>query len=750
MNGLPLIKSWKNAIGVVGVLCLVIQLPGAVLNADIESDFTGPPLNYWPRPLWFWNNTEVKAEVLHEQMQKSKNLSKYGGFGILPFGKSFRPEYLGEQYFAVYGAVLKKARELGMTMSLYDEYGFPSGPAGAPNSSDLSLFERRFPELTVKRLDKHEETVVGPAQYGTDIPPGKIMSVVAMNTATKKRMELTKKTRGRLLRWSVPTGTWKIMVFTCVKDGYPSCDYLDPRAVEKFVEITHQAYYDRFREHFGTTIDSTFHDEPTLYRAEGRTWTNMFNEKFEAKYGFDPRPYYPALWYDIGPDTQAARNYLFGFRAELYALGFPKVIQDWCDRHGIEATGHQDQEEVVNPVSVSGDLMKCFKHQAIPGVDKIGGDRPAERVYKIISSSAYNWDKTLVMSETYGAMGNLSWEDIYAVALEQYTKGINMLIPHAVWYDDRHVVFKPELSYRSLIYAEGLAEFNIFIARMNVLLQNDARHVSDIAVLYPIATLQGSHYLDGPLGFYKGGVAVPEADYTDVGELLIAEAGRDYTFIHPEVLDDNCTIDGNELVLQNRIHPGRFRVLVLPGHKTIRWSNLAKIREFYDAGGKVIATGMLPFKSAEFGQDADVVRTVEAMFGPRESSTSTDYSLKENTHGGMAIRLSVLNGTTLRKALDTALDVYDVEFESNEVLRYIHKIKGSRHIYMFANIGTRRVDTHVRLRGRIQPQLWNPHTGEISQAECAYEVEAGTEVTVVSVTLAPFKSVFVVAGGGSF
>ena len=234
--------------------------------------------------------------------------------------------------------------------------------------------------------------------------------------------------------------------------------------------MRHQAYYDRFKEYFGTTIDSTFYDEPTLYRGEGRTWTNKFNEKFEAKYGFCPRVYYPALWYDIGPETQAARNYLFGFRTELYSTGFPKRIQDWCDKHEIETTGHKDQEEVINPVSVSGDLMKCFKYQAIPGVDKIGGNRPAERIYKVISSSAYNWDKTLVMSETYEAMGNLSWADIYAVAMEQYTKGINILIPHAVWYDDKNVVFKPELSYRSPIYAEGLPEFNTYISRLNMML----------------------------------------------------------------------------------------------------------------------------------------------------------------------------------------------------------------------------------------------------------------------------------------
>ena len=216
----------------------------------------------------------------------------------------------------------------------------------------------------------------------------------------------------------------------------------------------------------------------------------------------------------------------------------------------------------MNPVSVSGDLMKCFQHLEIPGIDKIGGDRPAERFYKIVSSAAYNWDKALVMSETYGAMGDLPWDAIYTVAMEQYTKGINLLIPHAVWYDPANVTFKPELSWRNPKYAERLPEFNSYLGRLNVLLQNAGAHVADIAVLYPIATLQGSHHFDGPLGFYRGGVAVPEADYVEVGELLANDVGRDYTFLHPDVLDEKCVIEGGQLVLPNRIHPGRFSVLV--------------------------------------------------------------------------------------------------------------------------------------------------------------------------------------------
>jgi hypothetical protein len=89
---------------------------------------------------------------------------------------------------------------------------------------------------------------------------------------------------------------------------------------------------------------------------------------------------------------------------------------------------------------------------------------------------------------------------------------------------------------------------------------------------------------------------------------------RDFTFLHPEVLDERCSVKGNLIKLNNQVNHEEYKVFIMPGHKTIRWSNLKKIKQFYDNGGKVIATGQLPYKSAEFGHDADVVATIKAMF----------------------------------------------------------------------------------------------------------------------------------------
>ena len=729
-------------------ICLLLAAPAFASDkpASFEpGQFASPDRHFWPRPLWFWNNTTVEKAAVREQMRLARDRSGYGGFGILPFGRQFSPAYLSDDYFAVYGAALDEAKSLGMTMSLYDEFGFPSGSAGSKNSSDTSLFAKRWPELTIKRLDKHEWEITGPGPFETKIPDGQLAALVAMNTKTFERQELSAQVKQGRIAWTAPEGPWKIMAFVCVIDGEAICDYLDPDAADRFIELTHQAYYGRFPSHFGTTIESTFFDEPTLYRAKGRTWTDKFNEKFQARHGFDPRPYYPALWHDIGPDTQAARNYLFGFRTELYATGFTKRIQDWCAAHGIAATGHQDQEEVVNPVSVSGDLMKCFQHLEIPGIDKIGGDRPAERFYKVVSSAAYNWDRALVMSETYGAMGDLSWDEIHAVAMEQYTKGINMLIPHAVWYDNSKVTFKPELSWRHPAYADGLPAFNSYLSRLNVMLQNNAAHVADIAVLYPIATLQGSHYLDGPLGHYKGGVAVPEADYVEVGELLAVDIGRDYTFLHPEVLAGRCKVDENQLVLPNKIHPGRFSVMILPGHETIHWSALKQIQNFFDQGGSVIATGKLPSKSAEFGKDREVAEAIGTMFGITGSAPEGRViSVRRNDRGGRAIRLHELSSASLRQALDATQTIPDVSFAPGTALRYIHKSANGRHVYFFANLDPRLSGSTVTLRGHHELEAWDPHTGKIRPIPVNHVTRDGNGITTVSLELPHLKSVFLV------
>jgi hypothetical protein len=567
-------------------------------------------------------------------------------------------------------------------------------------------------------------------------------------------------------------------------------DYLEPTAVKAFIKLTYQAYHDAMPEHFGTTIDGAFYDEPAFYHVQGgRAWTDRFNEYFRARHQSNPITLYPALWFDVGPDTAAARNALFGMRAELFATGFVKTINEWCAAHDMYLTGHADQEEVANPViGTVGDLIKSFKYQSVPGIDQVFAYGRASRAYKVVSSAANNYDRPQVVTECYGGI-NLPLPNLYKEAMDQFAKGINTMVPHAVWYDPATIIFKPDLSPDATKYGPELPAYNRYIGRLQRLLQG-GRHVADIGVLYPIATLQAGSWF-GPGNPYQGCVAVPEADYMQVGEALSLGVRRDFTFVHPEVLEERCTVDGATITLNNRMNHERWRAFVIPGSRCINVATLRRIKQFYDQGGAVIATTRLPDCAAEPGADAEVRRLVTEIFGatvvrpdalPRVSASSTwaggghdpalsmdgskEWTIRgadnlnpfepkapachRNSKGGRAWFIPSPQVAALKAVLAEALPDGDVVIEQDLTTQggnfsYIHKVKDGRSLVFLGNSSEAEVDTWVALRGKMVPELWNPHDGSIGPAE--YEHATGQEgsITRVHVKLPPVRSLFLVA-----
>ena len=737
LHGLSMSKGWCAEAGGAG---------------QMRAEFEAPPFRYQSRPLWFWNG-KLDADKTRTLVAACKTAGYYG-MGILP-SKGMGFDFMSPEFLKQYKVAIDEAGKLGMKMCLYDEFWFPSGSAGG-------LLAKHHPEALGKRLDMLATDVNGPKEFTQALPTGTLMGVVAMETATKKRLDITAAVKDGTLRWKVPAGEWKVMIFTCVRDGGGGLvDYLEPKAVEAFIALTYQAYHDAMPAHFGTTIDSAFYDEPAFYHVQGgRAWTERFNERFRERHQTDPIILYPALWFDIGPDTAAARNALFGMRTELYATGFVKTISDWCAAHQMGLTGHADQEEVVNPViGTVGDLIQSFKYQSMPGIDQVFAYGRASRAYKVVSSAACNYDRPKVVTECYGGIGNMPVANLYKEAMDQFAKGINTMVPHAVWYDQAKIIFKPDLTPGAATYGPELPAYNQYIGRLQRLLQG-GRHVADIGVLYPIATLQAGSWF-GPGDPYQGCVDIPEADYMQVGEELSLAVRRDFTFIHPEVFEERCAVDGAAILLKNKVNWERWRVFIIPGSRTIRVSSLRKIKEFYDQGGQVIATTRLPDTAAEFGGDGEVRQLVAEMFGDIAKSKGQDAEGRnlaalaasarpKNAKGGRAWFIPSPSSAALKSVLDEALPDGDVVIEQDMMVKggnlsYIHKVIEGRALYFFANSSDQEVDIWVRLRGKFAPELWNPHDGKMGPGEYTHVPGKGGAVTRVRVKLPPVHSVFLVA-----
>lgn len=721
-----------------------------------ESEFKNPPRKFGPMPFWHING-ELTTEGIRQQV-KDANDAGFTGITLLPLAEKSptrpgtTPKFLSADYFDRFQDMIDVAEELDMEVILYDDNDFPSGMAGGK-------LGELFPEHTMKRLDKIETEISGPALFTDSIQAVKLMAAVALNTETEERIEISDFVKNGILKWEVPAGHWKIMLFPMVKDSwhkaYPVVDYLDTAAVREMIKLTYDEYAQKFSTYFGNTIKMTFFDDVGFWR-HPRTWTGRFNEKFKELNGYDPKPFYPALWYNIGPETQSVRNAFYTTRAELLAEGFPKLAAQWNEKHGLKSTGHPPGNYDPTPIDMNADIFKFYRYTQVPLVDVIIRYQFGQNGHKLISSAADYYDRPVVSTEIYGAFREKDQHFdslmLYRPMMEMFARGVNFVIPHGMWYNPEKVYIPPLVSPYNPEIAPALPAYSKFVSRLCLLLQG-GRKVVNIGVLYPFEELAGHFVFDNPEGIRQGFYISPETDYQQISGILSNDIRRDFTFIHPEFfLNEKYVVENGTVKLQNKENYQEYKVLFLTGCKTISYKTLQKLQDFYESGGTIISTTQLPYKSSEMGEDEKVLQIIGEIFGVNPLSLSKSKSVSnQNEKGGFAIHIPVPTLENIQKVLDEQI-IADVQFSPNPVLNsdfgkfnYIHKIKDGRDIFLFTNSSDETIETTAVLQGKHRLQIWNPHTGEVDKNVPAEIIEENGQVfTKVALKLPPVHSVFYV------
>lgn len=742
-----------------------------------QQDFANPPKEYRQHAWLTYDLSRATEESLTREIQRWAKADLTGGFylglgggnttglseeylkgsGREPSDKGL--VFLSDAYFDLYAKAIEAGLQYGNPpLVFYDEVGYPSGMAGG-------FLYSKYPQHAAKSLEKIEVNKTGPATVNLDFPDGIIMGAARMNLKTKELVDISDLIIERKLACKIPDGRWKIMAFYLDpkaslgqgrKSGY--VDYLDAEAVQTYIDLNYQAHYNHLEKYFGSVLKITHYDEPAMHVINARAWTPRYNELFEKEFGFNPIKYYPALWYDIGPETGAIRNVLWGFRTKLFSENYIKQQDDWCRAHNIMLSGHFDQEEIDNPVPVNGDLMLMFKHQQVPAIDDIWWWGRTNRAYKLVSSSAYNWDKPFMMAETYAAYReNMSPEIVYKVAMDQAAMGANFQV--------------------GALPRDKTPESDRFIGRLCYMLQH-GQHVADVAILYPIASLKAAYrfgqWADGPnagryAGAYarEGGIVPPETDYINLGELIFRGLRQDFTFLHPDAFQHNCVIEKNKLVLNNEINREAYSVLIVPGSRVLSVETARKIKDFYEAGGTVIATKVLADQSAEIGKDIEIKKIMDEVFGlPNDGPMTAEfqrrldefmvYFINRNETGGRAYFLPDYTPEMIQAIMQETVPVWDVTIQEpmwpvkmgrayDGSLTYIHKIKDNRHVYFFSNSSDKAVDTTVILRCALDVSIWNPMDGTFEPIEEKFsQSEDGQPLTQVPLVLDPTTAVFLV------
>ncbi|HSH18971.1 MAG TPA: glycosyl hydrolase, partial [Draconibacterium sp.] len=374
--------------------------------------------------------------------------------------------------------------------------------------------------------------------------------------------------------------------------------------------------------------------------------------------------------------------------------------------------------------------------------------------HKLISSAADYYDRPVVSTEIYGAFKDIDYKFdslmLYRPMFEMFTRGVNFVIPHGMWYNPELVYISPLVSPYNKEIAPALPAYSDFVGRSCLLLQG-GRRISEIGVMYPFEELAGHFVFDNPDGIRQGFYISPETDYQEISGILSNDIRRDFTFIHPEFfLEDKYQIENGTVKLNNIENFQEYKVMFLTGCKTVSWKALQKLKAFYESGGTIISTTQLPFKSSEMGEDQKVVDLVNEIFGLNPIQTdSANIQTNSNSKGGYAVFIPQPNKSNIQKVLDERIEA-DVAFEPNPVLKsdfgkfnYIHKIKDGKNIYMFTNSSDEKIETEVLLRGKLKMEVCDPHSGNTSVLKrLPVEGKDGQLFTKCKLELNPVSSVF--------
>ena len=482
-----------------------LLLTGAKPADSLRATFADPGAEYRPVPFWHLNGRLSSDEIVR-QIEDAKNLAGFGGVTVLPVspgaqhptGKpcpGMEPAYLSREYFDRYEEMLRISERLGQKLIVYDDIDFPSGTAGG-------RLLREYPRYTRKLLEMQEFEVCGPARFEHPLAVSdtlRCMAVSAMETASRRIVDLGAAVRRDTLAWDVPDGVWKIMFFNCRYAVHPLVDYMEPEAVECCISMTYDQYAKRFGRYFGGVVDKVFFDDVGYVSME-RTWTPAITGLFESRYGRPAALYYPALFYDIGPETAAARVAFYDLRAELMAEGYPRQVAQWCASHGLSSIGHPPGNYCTNPTDMHGDILKFYRAYAnsADGLYLLLRARPRR-----LQAGRFGGRPVRPAAGRGGAVRELStlrWTTcmLDRVTLDLFARGVNYLVPHGMWYDPapEHVRIPPLISPYNPTLAPALKRYSDFAARSCAMLQG-GRRVADVAVLYPIAAAQAGFRFGG-------------------------------------------------------------------------------------------------------------------------------------------------------------------------------------------------------------------------------------------------------------
>jgi len=568
------------------------------------------------------------------------------------------------------------------------------------------------------------------------IDPGRIVDVSAFSDST-----------GHLV-WRAPAGHWTILRIGHTSTGHTNatggggkgleCDKFDARTVELqfdrwFGEAVRQAGPELAKK-----VLTIFHVDS--WECGSQNWSSVFRDEFRRRRGYDLLRWLPVMAGVPVGSADSSERYLHDVRqtiAELVHDNFYVTMARLAHAQGCVFSA-----ESVAPTMTSDGILH-YSEADIPMGEfwqrSPTHDKPNDMLDAV--SGAHVYGKRMVQAEAFTEL-RLQWDEypgmLKGLQDRNYALGVNRMVFHVFthnpWMDRKPGMtlggvgnfFQRDQTW----WRQGKAWID-YTQRCQWLLQQ-GRPVADVAVYMGEEVPRRAvlpERLVGVLPGLVGGVrvraeqvrltnegvlttrvpsgVVHSANITDPAEWVDPLRGYAYDSYNPDVLVRLARVKDGRVVL-----PGgaSYGLLVLPGASVMdpdaggmSGETALRLLQLVKEGARVVidTTGVKAYHSVGLKGDDRVVRRVfdeligspaaapggRVMVGPYRDSTLDRMGIPRDFEGGGP-------GIVYTHRTGEGFDIYFVSNQTDKACRF---------------------EASVRVAGR-QPEIWDPVTGEVSDA----------------------------------
>ena len=671
--------------------------------------FRNPTSEYRATPFWAWNS-RLDGDELCRQIDIFKEMG-LGGFHM-HVRTGLENKYLSDEYMGLVKLCAEKADKEHMLAWLYDEDRWPSGAAGGLVTKD-EQYRGRCLLMTVNPCDnsESESKYVDSRAEGGRNGKGHLIAcydiVLDENGFLKKHKTIGENDAAEGTKWYAYL---KIHSPSPWYNNQTYVDTLNPKAIERFVEVTHERYKETVGDYFGGVVPAIFTDEPQFTRKkvlDNSTdkmdavipWTDDFPDSYKAQYGEDIVENLPEIfWEKADGKPSVIRYHYHDHISERFSQAFADVCGSWCRKNGIALTGHMMEEPTLQSQTAAlGETMRSYRGFDIPGIDMLCANFEFTTA-KQAQSAVHQFGREGMLSELYGVTG---WDyDFRGYKLHgdwQACLGVTVRVPHLSWYamgGEAKRDYPASIHYQSPWWNK-FSYLEDHFARVNTAMTR-GKPVVKVGVIHPIE----SYWLHwGPND--KTALQRENADskFQSLTEWLL-KGSIDFDFISESLLPTLCESGSAPL----KVGEMEYDAVIVPDCETLRSSTLERLEGFRKAGGKLIFMGGSPTLEDGIPSERGAALARESLMIPYDRGSV----------------LSVLDDNrtvTLRLANGRLSDgfIYQLRSDGNGKWLFISRCREPYNKDVCQSDRLR-----ISVKGEYTPFVYDTLSGDISPIDCEY------------------------------